>query len=345
MIDLTKTQCVVTELPDSVTDIQKGDVVLKIGDINIDSLLQIYRKNGISRNLQGAAVFKMFTSYNIPELRLKLQRKDSIIDLIYTPHYKKNKYATIEKCVNNLKRNNKRNNESQLLFDSLKTKDLFYINCENPAAVSKKPCSAYSITAQDSVRPLLFDSLVMEINKSKALVLDARALREKDNSYTLSLIHALNERYGINIDKKRAIRKMAIAPVHNCRFDTVNISLEKKRDISINVPIYVLIGLHTHSAPELALLNLYQSGKAVFIGSNTSGAAGMQNIVQLADNIKFCYTTGKTVGIYNNPMSYQGTGIAPNIYVYSTAEGIREGRDEVLEKAVEMALSNSNKKP
>jgi C-terminal processing protease CtpA/Prc len=37
-------------------------------------------------------------------------------------------------------------------------------------------------------------------------------------------------------------------------------------------------------------------------------------------------------------MSYQGTGIAPDIYVYPTPQGIAEGRDEVLEKAIEVAL-------
>jgi C-terminal processing protease CtpA/Prc len=118
----------------------------------------------------------------------------------------------------------------------------------------------------------------------------------------------------------------------------------ERRNMLIHVPVYILIGNNTISAPERSLLNLKASGKVTFIGSNSAGAAGPVCKTKITDKITLVYTTGQIVGLNNNFMSYQGTGIAPDIYVYPTAQGISEGRDEVLEKAIEIALKNVREK-
>ncbi|MDR0364309.1 MAG: hypothetical protein LBH92_04750, partial [Bacteroidales bacterium] len=106
-------------------------------------------------------------------------------------------------------------------------------------------------------------------------------------------------------------------------------------------PVYVLIDNNTISYPELVLLPLKKTGRSTFIGSNTAGAAGFVNKTKITDDIILVYTTGtgQKLSLENNPMSYQGVGIAPDIYVYPTPQGISEGRDEVLEKAIELVLN------
>ncbi len=76
------------------------------------------------------------------------------------------------------------------------------------------------------------------------------------------------------------------------------------------------------------------------MGSNTSGAAGFVCKTGIADKTTLTYTTGQFIGLDNHPMAYQGTGIAPDIYVYPTPQGIANNKDEVLDKAIEVALKN-----
>ena len=331
-IELTEIQCVVKETFDSVM-IQKGDIILQIDNIDIDSLLQVYRNLSISRNLQGASVYKMLSSVGKSKLSIIVKRGTETIPLEFTSQT--NKLNEKRSLPKNVKVQQTGRRETNALFDSLAQKGLFYVNCEtySPEVLSMPRF----LPEQEEVCQVALDSLVMKINRYDALLLDVRGERGEK---TMFLLHALNERYGIDISKKRYVMKNAFAPVAQFKKDTTNQSLEEKREIAITVPIYVLIDLHTHSAPELALLNLKQSGKATFIGSNTSGAAGYQCAIQIADDIFFYYTSGQIVGLDNNHNSYQGTGIPPDIYVYPTPQGIAEGRDEVLEKAIEIALKN-----
>ncbi len=333
-IELTEKQCIVKNVSDtSVVMVQRGDIILQIDNINIDSLLQIYKNHNISRNLQEASIYKMLTSTGKPKLTMMVQRGCEIISLEFTTKTNVG-YANIKKLVSQLDKKS----EADVLCNSLKKKNLFYIDCEsyNHQAFS----TPLFLPQQEVARITALNSLIMEINEYDALILDARGDR---GDRTMSLLHTLNECYGIDINKKRYITKIAFSPVAQFQKDTTNLSLEEKREIAITVPIYVLVGLHTQSAPEIALLNLKQSGKATFIGSNTSGAAGYTCSIQIADGLFLSYTTGQVVGLNDNPMSYQGTGIPPDIYVYPTAQGIAEGRDEVLEKAIEIVLENIEK--
>ncbi|MDR2980580.1 MAG: hypothetical protein LBV02_09130 [Bacteroidales bacterium] len=335
-IELTETQCVVKEVLDSVM-LQRGDILLQIDGVDIDSLLQIYRNQHISRNLQGASVWKMLSSVGQPELTMTVQRGAETITLLFTTQT--NKVDKKRSLPKNIKMQRTGRTGADDLVDTLAQKGLFYVDCAiyAPQALSFPVFSP----EQKEVRGMALDSLIMQINRYDALLLDVRGARGEE---TISLIRAFNERCGIDVNNKRYITKTGFAPVAKFQKDTTDQSLEEKREVAINVPIYVLVGLHTQSAPEIALLNLKQSGRATFIGSNTSGAAGYTNAIQIADGLFLYYTSGQIVGLDDNPMSYQGTGIAPDIYVYPTPQGIAEGRDEVLEKAIEIALKNIKEK-
>jgi C-terminal processing protease CtpA/Prc len=328
-IELTETQCVVKGVLDSVM-LQRGDIILQIDGVNIDSLLQIYRNHQISRNLQGASVWKMLSSFGKPEITMTVKRGTENIPILFTTQTNKE-----SRTYKNIRIRRSGKTEDDVLFDSLAKKGLFYMNCETYR--SEALSMPLFLPEQQEACEEALDSLVMEINRYDALILD---VREERGQQTMPLLHALNERYGIDISKNRYVTKTVFTPVAQFQKDTTNQSLEEKRDVAVSVPIYVLVGLHTHSAPELALLNLKESCRATFIGSNTSGAAGYTCSIQIADDIFLYYTTGLIVGLDNNPMSYQGTGIAPDIYVYPTPHGIAEGRDEVLEKAIEIAVKN-----
>jgi len=73
----------------------------------------------------------------------------------------------------------------------------------------------------------------------------------------------------------------------------------------------------------------------VIVGSQTAGADGNITGFKFSQNIQTGFTSLGT--FYPDGTETQRIGIVPDSFVYITAEGIRHGRDEVLEKALEIA--------
>jgi len=328
-ICLTETQCVVTSVIDNVKKIQEGDVILRINDISIDSLLQLYKAYNISRSIQERELKKLMTTYGKSEMTVQLLRNDKIVDVVF---------STNTRQGYNIKPKEERE-KYQTLQDSLKaTTGLFYLNTTHPP-------EEFSASVIRNVERRLnqyhaTDSLITELNQHKALILDVRGRPDNSNG----ILSFFNSCMGIDLNRDSDVIKTAFAPVAQFKYDTLNFTpLNKRKDVLIRVPVYVLIDYNTVSATERALLGLKESERTTFIGSNTAGAAGFVCKTKITDSITLVYTTGKFVGFDDNPMSYQGIGIAPDIYVYPTPQGIAAERDEVLEKAIEVALKDLEK--
>jgi C-terminal processing protease CtpA/Prc len=114
-------------------------------------------------------------------------------------------------------------------------------------------------------------------------------------------------------------------------------------------PIYrgrvvVLVNEDTVSQAEhtAIVLEAVTKGKAIFVGSPTSGADGdvTQMVLPGAITVNF---NGQEVR-YANGAQLQRRGIQPQIRVDPTIAGIRAGRDEVLEKAIAY-LERSSRDP
>ncbi|UOQ66332.1 S41 family peptidase [Hymenobacter volaticus] len=74
---------------------------------------------------------------------------------------------------------------------------------------------------------------------------------------------------------------------------------------------------------------------ATIIGQPTAGTNGNINPFTLPGNYRISWT-GMEVRKHNGSQ-HHGVGIIPNIYLEKTIQGVREGRDEFLEKAIELA--------
>jgi C-terminal processing protease CtpA/Prc len=97
--------------------------------------------------------------------------------------------------------------------------------------------------------------------------------------------------------------------------------------------IAVLIHGSTQSAAEHTCLLLETVADVTFVGSPTSGADGNITYTFLPGNIALSFT-GMGV-LHADGRQLQRKGIQPHIRVEPTIKGIRSGRDEILEKAVE----------
>ncbi len=96
--------------------------------------------------------------------------------------------------------------------------------------------------------------------------------------------------------------------------------------------IIILMNESTQSASEFSSMALEKMPDVVKIGSQTAGADGNVTFWRLSEDLNVGITT---LGVYYpNGDSTQRIGIVPDVVAYPTIEGIRHGRDEVLEKAL-----------
>ena len=97
--------------------------------------------------------------------------------------------------------------------------------------------------------------------------------------------------------------------------------------------VIILVNEKTISQSEFTCMVFQIAPDVTIIGSQTAGADGDTVTVNLPGAI-FTYFSGLGV-YYPNGHPTQQIGIVPDIYCRPTIEGIRQGRDEVLEKAIE----------
>lgn len=97
--------------------------------------------------------------------------------------------------------------------------------------------------------------------------------------------------------------------------------------------LIVLANETTQSLAESTVMAFRAGDNTTVIGSPTAGANGSVSYIDLPGGLK---TRISGVGVYYpDGRETQRIGIVPDIEVKPTIKGIREGRDEVLEKAIE----------
>lgn len=102
--------------------------------------------------------------------------------------------------------------------------------------------------------------------------------------------------------------------------------------------VIILVGNRTISQAETFAMSFSKAPKAKIIGSQTVGSNG--NITQLSLPGDLCLTFSSIGVYYPDKGETQRIGVRIDEIVKQTIMGIREGRDEVLERAIEILNSN-----
>ena len=97
--------------------------------------------------------------------------------------------------------------------------------------------------------------------------------------------------------------------------------------------VVVLIDERTADRAEMAALFLEVAAKVEYVGSPSAGVVGESTDLALPGNILVSFS-GQDVR-HSNGGPLQRLGIQPNVSAPPTLAGIRAGRDEALEKALE----------
>ena len=101
--------------------------------------------------------------------------------------------------------------------------------------------------------------------------------------------------------------------------------------------VVVLIDEHTQSAAETMVLILKQCENAIIIGDNSIGTDGNVNSIILPGNVVMTFTG---IGYeYPDGLQLQRVGIIPDIKVLNSIEALKRGEDDLINKAIELILS------
>jgi C-terminal processing protease CtpA/Prc len=96
--------------------------------------------------------------------------------------------------------------------------------------------------------------------------------------------------------------------------------------------IVILVDKNSFSQSEYTAMALRTAPNAVVMGSQTMGADGDISLIRLPGGLVTCISG---LGVYYpDGRVTQGIGIIPDLVVKPTAKGFRDGKDEVLEAAV-----------
>ena len=101
-----------------------------------------------------------------------------------------------------------------------------------------------------------------------------------------------------------------------------------------SAPVAVLIDARAFSAAEHTALFLRAAANAVFVGSPTSGTNGNITHLILPGSIQANFAAMEISHPDGAPL--QRVGILPDVWIEPTVKGLQQGRDEVLERAVEL---------
>ncbi len=103
-------------------------------------------------------------------------------------------------------------------------------------------------------------------------------------------------------------------------------------------PVVILMDETTQSSGEYSVMALRQGKNVIVMGRNSVGSDGTYTTLPLPDGNSLVFTG---LGIFTpDGGQTQRIGLSPDIYVEPTIAGIRDGRDELKEAAIQYILSH-----
>lgn len=167
----------------------------------------------------------------------------------------------------------------------------------------------------------------LAFKNTKAIIIDQR-------NYPSTFVPFLLGSYFQVLDPSPFVRFTFGNPGNPGEFKMGNpISIPKAPD-TYQGRLVVLVNEISQSQAEYTAMAFRSAPKTTIIGSTTAGADGNVSEIGLPGGLK---TMISGIGVYYpNGRETQRIGIVPDIEVKPTIEGIKKGKDELLEKAIEL---------
>jgi len=176
------------------------------------------------------------------------------------------------------------------------------------------------------------DSMFKDLQNTDAIILDDRSY---PRGTVWTLISYLTDKTVTSANGTTMVASTPDPALTTVQYELWQIPVSPQ-SIRYKGKIIVLVNETTQSQAEYSCMVLQAAYKNVtIIGSQTAGADGDVTGILLPGGINTAFS-GHGVH-YPDGRPTQGIGIVPDIKVSPTVNGIKEGRDEVLERAIEYA--------
>ncbi len=279
------------------TGLIKGDNIVKINNKTIDDIIKERLKYTPASNYPR----------QLRNLSTKILRtNDTLLNLEFIRN-EQIQAKSIETYNFNKINNYKKHQQKDTCFKFI-NKDIAYL---------------YLGSIKNSYLPNIFE----KIKDTKGLIIDLRCYPSDFVVFTLSQYL---------LPKKTPFVRFTSGSITNAGCFTFSDCLEVGRENKdyYKGKIVILVNETTISQAEYTAMALRVSPTATVIGSTTAGADGNVSSLYLPGKIK---TMISGIGVYYpNKQETQRIGIVPDINVLPTIKGIIDGKDEVLEKAIEL---------
>jgi C-terminal processing protease CtpA/Prc len=278
--------------------LKKGDVILKIKNQSVEDIVK-------KRLLHiPASNYPTALRYIAPHL---LRSNDSLLNITFV----RNGTAKniILKCI---------------LFNPNSIQEKYVWHKDSCLKyLSTQICYLYPGTLKNDY----FQTALPQILKQKGIIIDFRCYPIADLP---SLFH--NYFYPKGTECQKDTKASIIVPglFEFNRF----ISLGRDNPDYYKGKVVIIVNEETQSYAESQVMCLQAIPNSIVIGSTTAGADGNVSKIELIGGIS-TYISGTGV-YYPDGRETQRVGIIPDIEIHPTIQGIREGRDELLEKAIEI---------
>jgi len=282
------------------------DVPLKVGDV-------ITHVNGLSSN----------TYFNEVESRISAGTKGWLDYRAQTESLKGEKDSELVLEVDNKEVNLSRNLDLQSIGAKEKVKDKYKFYSDDIAYIN------LDVIEMDTI-----NKLMPKLINTKAIICDLRGYPNRNHDFISHLLKSKDTTMGwMSVPR-------IVAPNQE--------NLDAYEEYQWNMPamepylgdknvIFITDG-RAISYAESYMGYIEGYDLATIIGQPTAGTNGNINYFDLPGKIRIVWTGMKV--LKHDGSQHHAIGVLPDIYLTKTIEGVKQGKDEFLEKALELAKNN-----
>jgi hypothetical protein len=292
-------------------DFDKHYSRFELKGVNWDSLYLVYQPQ-INVNTTGEQLFDVFSSL-ISHLKDSHARLETRYGIYHYWPKNYNQYFNLD----NVKSNYLINAKSFSIYTYGKLEDSlgylhinsFFANMENYKFI---------------------DTIIREFENCKGVVIDVRNNGGGNSSNSEIVASRFSD-----TERLYAYSKFRNGPNHNDFTELFSSYLKPDGEKQFTKPIVILTNRYSGSATEDFVLMMKVFPYVTLMGDTTSGSIGGHPITrELPNSWIYRLSTGRYYS--SDKVSYEGIGIPPNIPVLITESDSLNGKDTILEKAIEL---------
>jgi carboxyl-terminal processing protease len=184
-----------------------------------------------------------------------------------------------------------------------------------------------NLSGNGDFQPL--QSVLSELSQKDGIILDLRDNGGGNDGIARGFVNKITE-----IERTYELVRFRNGPGRNDFGDWIEAKITPDDPITFEKPIIVLINRGVVSSAESFVAMIKTLPNAILLGDTTRGSTGNPKEFILSNGWKYHISSWQSVTPDFEFIEDQG--IAPDVVINNTEESVEEGRDLILEKAIEL---------